>query len=75
MLTTDFSTNCALKFIQNTDSLITLGNTSAESKRLGCTIAYNNIESTLPHHVFLYKILRNLFELFLNELNVNIVSE
>jgi len=32
MLSTDFSTNCALNFIQNTDNLITLGNTSAENK-------------------------------------------
>jgi len=37
----DFSTNCAPNFIQNTDILITLGNTSAENKGLECTIAYN----------------------------------
>jgi len=31
-LSTDFSTNCALIFIQNTDNLITLGNMSAEKR-------------------------------------------
>jgi len=40
MLSTDFSTNCAPNF-QNTDILITPGNTSAENR----IIAYNNIES------------------------------
>jgi len=35
-------TNCALNFIQNT-----LGNTSAEIKRLEFTIVYNNIKSRI----------------------------
>jgi len=30
-------------FIQNTDILITLGNTKTENEGLECTIAYNNI--------------------------------
>jgi len=34
MLSTDFSTNCAPNSIQNADNLITLGNTSAETKDL-----------------------------------------
>jgi len=34
MLSTDFSTNGAPKFIQNSDTLITPGNTSAENKGL-----------------------------------------
>jgi len=34
MLTADFSTNCVPNFIQNTDILITLGNTSAENSFL-----------------------------------------
>jgi len=42
-LSTDFSTKCAPNFFQNTDILITLG-TSAENKRLECTIAYNKSE-------------------------------
>jgi len=46
-LSTDFSTNCALIFIQNTDNLITLGNMSE------CTIAYNNIERRFPNHLFI----------------------
>jgi len=37
MLSTDFSTNCALNFIQNTNILITLGNPSAENKGLTIT--------------------------------------
>jgi len=41
MLSTNFSTNCASNFDQNTDILITLGNT-----------ADNNIESRFPNHVF-----------------------
>jgi len=32
MLSTDFSTNCAPNFIEITDILITLGNTSVENK-------------------------------------------
>jgi len=43
MLSTDFSTNCAPNFSQNTDILITLGNT--KTKDFECTIAYNKIES------------------------------
>jgi len=38
-------------FIQNTDILVTLENTSAENKGLDW-IAYNNIESSFPYHVF-----------------------
>jgi len=34
MLSTDSSTNYAPKFILNTDTLITLGNTDFENKRL-----------------------------------------
>jgi len=37
MLSTDFSTNRTPNFIQNTDILITLGNTSAENKGFECT--------------------------------------
>jgi len=33
-LSTDFSTNCALIFIQNTDNLITLGNRTWVHNRL-----------------------------------------
>jgi len=54
-MSTDFSTNCGLNFIQNTDHLITLENTSAKNKGLehDYTIAYyNNIESRLLNHVF-----------------------
>jgi len=36
--------------------IITLGNMSAENKELKCTIAYNNIESRFPNHVFLYQL-------------------
>jgi len=42
----------APNFIQYTDNLITLGNTSAKNKGRECTIAYNNIESRFPDHVF-----------------------
>jgi len=52
MLSTDFSTNCAPNFFENSDNLITLGNTYAENKGLECTIAYNNIENRFPNHVF-----------------------
>jgi len=34
----------APNFIQNTDILITLRNTSIENKGFECTIAYNDIE-------------------------------
>jgi len=37
MLSTNFSTNCASNFDQNTDILITLGNTAAENKNLVST--------------------------------------
>jgi len=40
------SANYAPNVIQNTDILISLGNTSSENKGLECTIAYNNIESS-----------------------------
>jgi len=56
MLSTDFSTNCALNFIHNTDILITLGNMSAKNKGLERTIAYNNIESRFPKPWFLYQL-------------------
>jgi len=49
MLSTDFFDN----FIQNTDILITLGNTNDENKRLKCTIAYNNTISRFLNHVFI----------------------
>jgi len=52
MLSAGFSTNCAPNFIRNIDNLITLGNTRTENKGLKCTIAYNNIESRFPNHVF-----------------------
>jgi len=45
-------TYCAPNFIQNTDILISLGNTSAEEKGLEYTIAYNNIGSRFQNHVF-----------------------
>jgi len=35
-----------------TDILIALGNTSAENKGVERTIAYNDIESRFPNHVF-----------------------
>jgi len=55
MLSTDFSTP---NFIHNTNILITLGNTSAETK--DCTIAYNNLyQSRFLNHVFLYQIWTN----------------
>jgi len=38
-------TNYAPNFLQNTDILITLENTSGENKGLECTITYDNIES------------------------------
>jgi len=41
--------------IQNTDILITLGNTSVENKGFECTIGYNNIESRFPNHIFYIK--------------------
>jgi len=54
ILNTDFSTNCAPNYIKNI--LITLENTSAEKKGLECIIAYNNIKSRFPNHVFLYQL-------------------
>jgi len=50
--------------IQKTDNLITLGNTSAENKRLECTIAYNNIESRFPDLKKLYINKRTSFFYF-----------
>jgi len=44
MFSTDLWTNCAPNFIQNTDILIPLGNTSAKNKGLECTIAYNRLQ-------------------------------
>jgi len=44
-LSTDFSTNYAPNFIQNTDILITLGNTSAKNIELEFSISYDNIEN------------------------------
>jgi len=52
MLSTNLSTNCA-PICTNADILITLGKTSAENKGLEFTIAYNNIESRFPNHVFI----------------------
>jgi len=42
-VSTDFTINCAPNFIQNSDNLITLANTSAENKGLKCTIPYNMV--------------------------------
>jgi len=53
MLSTDFF-DC-FDIIQKTDILITIGNTSAETKDLSCKIAYNNIESRFPYF-FLYQL-------------------
>jgi len=53
MFSTDFSTNYAPNFIENTDILIILGNTSCENKGLECTIACNNSKSRFPNHVFI----------------------
>jgi len=36
----------------HSDVLVTLGNTSAKSNKLECTIAYNDIESRFLNHVF-----------------------
>jgi len=56
MLSTNFSTYCAPNYIQNTDNIITLGNTyECRKKGLECTIAYTNIESGFPNH-FLYQL-------------------
>jgi len=56
MFDVDLSTNCAPNFIQNTDILITLENTGAESKGLEFTIAYINIKSRFPQPCFLYQL-------------------
>jgi len=61
MLTADFSTNCVPNFIQNTDILITFGNTSAKNQGLECTIAYNNIESQFANHAFLNQLWLDFF--------------
>jgi len=58
-LSIEFSTNCAPNFIQNSNILITLGNTNAENKGLECAIAYNDIKSRFPSHVFLYQLCSN----------------
>jgi len=52
MLSTGFSTNCAPNFFQNSDNLITFGNMSTENKGLNCIVAYNNIISRFPNHIF-----------------------
>jgi len=41
---------CVPKSIQNTNTLITLGNKILENKGLECTDANNNIESRFPNH-------------------------
>jgi len=43
---------CAPKSIQNTNILITLGNTIPENKGLECTNCNNNIESRFPNQGF-----------------------
>jgi len=53
MLNTDFSTNCA------PNSKHRYFNYCAENKGLECTIAYNNIESMFPNHVFFISTLCN----------------
>jgi len=64
MLSTEFPTNCASNFIQNTDILTTLGNMSDENNGLECTIAYNNhIESMFANYVFLYQLWFNKTEM------------
>jgi len=81
-MSTDFSTNCAPNFIQNmSDNLITLGNTNAENKGLECTIAYNNVESRFPNHVFLYQLWLDQHHRFpikktccIQKVNIEIVS-
>jgi len=55
MLSTDFF-DC-FDIIQKTDILITIGNTSAETKDLSCKIAYNNIESRFPFFFFISTLL------------------
>jgi len=53
MLSTDYTT---IVHLTSFNYLITLGNTSAEYKGLERTIAYNNIQSWFPNHVFLYQL-------------------
>jgi len=50
----------SLNFVQNTDTLITLGNRNAKNKErtLECTVAYSNIGSRFPNHDFYINLVK-----------------